>query len=40
MRDGELLIEGWLRQVFVDAKTWKKIEIPAWLRDALGVYAS
>ena len=27
-RDGELLIEGWLRQVFVDAKTWKKTEIP------------
>ncbi len=39
-RDGELLIEGWLRQVFVDAKTLQKIEIPGWVRDALGVYAS
>ena len=38
-RDGELLIEGWLRQVFVDAKTWKKTEIPGWVREALGVYA-
>jgi acyl-CoA thioester hydrolase len=39
-RDGELLIEGWLRQVFVDAKTWQKTEIPGWVREALGVYAS
>jgi acyl-CoA thioester hydrolase len=35
-RDGELLVEGWLRQVFVDAKTWEKAEIPPWARDALG----
>jgi acyl-CoA thioester hydrolase len=39
-RDGELLIEGWLRQVFVDVKTWKKTEIPGWVREALGVYAA
>ena len=39
-RDGELLIEGWLRQVFVDAKSWQKTEIPGWVREALGVYAS
>ena len=39
-RDGELLIEGWLRQVFVDAKSWEKTEIPGWAREALGVYAS
>jgi acyl-CoA thioester hydrolase len=39
-RDGELLIEGWLRQVFVDAKTWKKTEIPGWVREALGVYVA
>ena len=39
-RDGELLIEGWLRQVFVDAKTFQKTEIPGWVREALGVYAS
>jgi acyl-CoA thioester hydrolase len=35
-RDGELLVEGWLRQVFVDAKTWEKTEIPPWAREALG----
>jgi acyl-CoA thioester hydrolase len=39
-RDGELLIEGWLRQVFVDAKTLKKTKIPGWVREALGVYAA
>jgi len=39
-RDGELLIEGWLRQVFVDAKTFKKVEIPGWVREALGAYAA
>jgi acyl-CoA thioester hydrolase len=38
-RDGELLVQGWLRQVFVDAKTWQKTEIPDWVRDALGRYA-
>ena len=40
LRDDELLVEGWLRQVFVDAKTWRKTEIPGWLREVLGVYAS
>jgi acyl-CoA thioester hydrolase len=39
-RDGELLVEGWLRQVFVDAKTWGKTEIPDWARDALGRFSS
>jgi acyl-CoA thioester hydrolase len=39
-RDGELLIEGWLRQVFVDAGTWEKTPIPDWIREALGVYAA
>ena len=34
-RDDELLVEGWLRQVFVDAKTWQKTEIPDWVREAL-----
>jgi acyl-CoA thioester hydrolase len=38
-RDGELLIEGWLRQVFVDAKTWEKTEIPPWAREALGRFS-
>jgi acyl-CoA thioester hydrolase len=39
-RDGELLVEGWLRQVFVDAKTWGKTEIPGWAREALGRFSS
>ena len=39
-RDEELLIEGWLRQVFVDAETWQKTPIPDWVRDALAVYAA
>jgi acyl-CoA thioester hydrolase len=39
-RDGELLVEGRLRQVCVDAKTWAKTEIPDWARDALGRFSS
>jgi acyl-CoA thioester hydrolase len=39
-RDGELLVEGRLRQVFVDAKTWGKAEIPGWAREALGRFSS
>jgi acyl-CoA thioester hydrolase len=39
-RDGELLVEGRLRQVFVDAKTWGKTEIPDWAREALGRFSS
>ena len=38
-RDGELLVEGRLRQVFVDAKTWAKTEIPGWAREALGRFS-
>jgi acyl-CoA thioester hydrolase len=38
-RDGELLVEGWLRQVFVDAKTWEKTEIPSWAREALARFS-
>ena len=34
-RGDELLVEGWLRQVFVDAKTWQKTPIPDWVREAL-----
>ena len=34
-RGDELLVEGWLRQVFVDAKTWEKTPIPDWVREAL-----
>ena len=34
-RDGELLVEGQMRHVFVDPHTLQKLEIPEWLRDAL-----
>ena len=40
LRGEELLIEGWLRQVFVDAKTWAKTPIPDWVRAALAPYAA
>jgi len=39
-RDGELLVEGRLRQVFVDAKSWAKTEIPGWAREALAPFSS
>jgi acyl-CoA thioester hydrolase len=39
-RDGELLVEGRLRQVFVDAKTWAKTEIPGWAREALARFSA
>src|SRR5262249_36567577 len=39
-RDGELLVEGRLRQVFVAAKTWGKAEIPGWARKPLGRFSS
>jgi acyl-CoA thioester hydrolase len=39
-RDGELLVDGWLRQVCVDAATWGKTEIPDWLRAGLEPYAA
>ena len=32
LRDGELLVEGRLQHVIVDATTWKKTEIPDWVR--------
>ena len=39
-RDGELLVEGRLRQVFVDARSFGKTEIPDWAREALGRFSS
>jgi acyl-CoA thioester hydrolase len=39
-RGDELLIEGWLRQVFVDAKTWQKTAIPDWIRAALEPFSA
>ena len=35
VRDGEVLVEGRLRHVFVDAETWKKTRMPAWIADGL-----
>jgi acyl-CoA thioester hydrolase len=35
VRAGELLVEGRLRHVFVDAETWAKTEMPEWIGDGL-----
>jgi acyl-CoA thioester hydrolase len=37
-RDEVLLVEGSIRHVFVDAKSWEKTEIPDWLREGLEPY--
>ena len=34
-RDGEVLVEGRMRHVVVDATTWRPAEIPGWVRDGL-----
>jgi acyl-CoA thioester hydrolase len=39
LRGGELLAEGHLRHVFVDAATWKPVAAPDWIRAALAPYA-
>jgi acyl-CoA thioester hydrolase len=38
LRDGELLVEGRLRQVYLDAASWKPTPVPGWLREALAPY--
>jgi acyl-CoA thioester hydrolase len=40
MRDGEVLVEGRLQHVIVDGKTWKKTEIPDWVRAGLEPYVA
>jgi acyl-CoA thioester hydrolase len=40
VRGGELLVEGRLRHVCLDARTWRKAELPAWIRDGLGRFAA
>jgi acyl-CoA thioester hydrolase len=35
LRDGTLLVEGELRHVIVDRKSWSKTPIPDWTRTAL-----
>ena len=39
VRDGDVLVEGVLRHVFVDPETLVKIPIPDWLREALEPYS-
>ena len=35
VRDGELLVEGRMRHVCVDRSTWRKTELPDWVREGL-----
>jgi acyl-CoA thioester hydrolase len=37
-REQELLIEGWIRHVFVDAESWQKSPAPDWVREGLAPY--
>jgi acyl-CoA thioester hydrolase len=39
VRDGQVLVEGRLQHVFVDATTWKRTEMPDWIRSGLEPYA-
>lgn len=38
-RGDELVVEGKLRHVFVEARTTEKTEVPAWVREALAPWA-
>jgi acyl-CoA thioester hydrolase len=40
VRDGEVLVEGRLRHVFVDTETWAKTEMPGWIGDALSRFTT
>ena len=40
VRDGEVLVEGRLRHVFVEVDTWEKTEMPAWIADGLRPFAA
>jgi acyl-CoA thioester hydrolase len=39
LREGELLVRGHMRHVFVDAKTWRPTPAPEWIRAGLSRYA-
>jgi len=39
VRDGELLVEGTMRHVCVDARTWRKAELPDWIRSGLARFS-
>jgi len=38
LRDGELLVRGRMRHVFVAVESWKKTPAPDWIRDGLSRY--
>jgi acyl-CoA thioester hydrolase len=38
LRDGELLVAGRMRHVFVDASTWTKTPVPDFVREGLAPY--
>jgi acyl-CoA thioesterase FadM len=40
LRDGEVLVEGDMRHVFVDPRTLEKLPIPTWLRDSLAPWVT
>jgi acyl-CoA thioester hydrolase len=40
VRDDQLLVSGALRHVCVSAETWKKTELPGWVRDGLEQFVS
>jgi acyl-CoA thioester hydrolase len=40
VRDGEPLVEGHLRHVFVDTTTWGKTDMPDWIGDGLRRFLS
>jgi acyl-CoA thioester hydrolase len=40
LRDDELLVQGRLEHVFVDATTWKRAPTPDWIRDGLSRFAT
>jgi acyl-CoA thioester hydrolase len=40
VRDGEVLVEGRLRHVFVDVETWAKTEMPDWIGERLRPFAT
>ena len=39
MRGDTGLVDGWLRHVIVDRSTWKKTEVPEWVRKGLERFA-
>ncbi len=40
LRDEEVLVEGEMRHVFVDAASFEKLTIPDWLREALAPWTT